>query len=104
MKTSNQLRIPVVLPLLTESEPVSAAYSTVSVTSTGSFDSEGNLMRRFSWDVENTEREREREPEMCSRVDEPAGQGVRKTLQRHMGKVFFAELYNLVPRLVMCCT
>ena len=59
MKASNQLRIPVVLPLITESEPVSAAHSTVVGASTGSFVAEGNLMRRFSWDVENTERVRD---------------------------------------------
>jgi hypothetical protein len=62
MKASNQLRIPVVLPLITESEPVSAAYSSAVVTSTGSFISEGNLMRRFSWDVENKERVRDVQP------------------------------------------
>jgi len=55
MKASNQLRIPVVLPLMTEYETVSAAYSTVIFTSTGGCVSEGNLMRRFSWNVENTE-------------------------------------------------
>jgi hypothetical protein len=58
MKASNQLLIPVVLSPITESESVSAVYSAVIVTSTGSFVSEGNLMRRFSWNVENTERVR----------------------------------------------
>jgi len=77
MKASNQLRIPVVLPLMTESEPVSAAYS----TSTGGCVSEGNLMWRFSWNVENTERVRDVQPDSVS--------GKRYT---GIWEKFFAEL------------